>query len=306
MFDYDVIVVGGGISGLTSAQRCANHGLSVLVLEALYTGGRLIKTEENIDYPGFEEGITGEDLTDKIEQSAKGAGVRILHERVEDMQLDGLRKEVKTDKGRYSSSVVIIAIGARRRELGLEEERVLKGMGFFHSAKDEGSFVEGKRVVLAGNGNHALKEVLTLADYCEKIYFVCPDESLSGSKKYIDKIKGNKKIEVILSSLVAGVKESVFCLEEVTLINGVTTELDTIKAEAVFVAQMPEPDTDILWGKVKMNEDGAVRVDSFMKTDRDGVFAAGAVREGSAYTVYDAIADAVRAADSANEYIVLR
>ncbi len=302
MGDYDVIVVGGGVAGMSSAQRAADHGLSVLLLEALYTGGKTVKAKIK-DYPGFPDGIEGEALTDKMEEALHSRRVKILHEKVTDMDFDSPVKKIITDKDSYEARAVILALGIRKRELGLSNERALSGMGIFHSAEKEGKNVTGKTVAVIGKGNEAAKDALVLSEICKTVYIICPEEILGASKKYMDKLRKRLNIVFCPESLVAGVTEGVFNLESMMVINRVTTEFKSVEVDALFVPDAPEPDTDVLLGHVRMTDEGAVITAGDMETSKEGVFAAGAVRDGSEVTIVDAVADGFRAADSVNLYL---
>ena len=304
MGDFDVLVIGGGVAGMSAAKKAKDHGLSVLLLEALYTGGKTFKTELITDYPGFPEGISGEKLTDLLEEEIRNLGVKILHERVTSMDFSAPLKHIKTDRGEYSCPAVIIATGIRPLEMGLTNERGLSGMGIFHSAKDEGFRVAGKTVAVFGYGNAALTEALILSEKCEKVYLICPTPTLGASKKYNDLLIRSKNITLVPETLIANAEQGMFLLEEMTLINRVTTEFKVVPVEAIFVAPMPEPDSDVLLGSVRMTDEGAVITDGNLGTSKEGVFVAGGVREGSCFTVVEAISDGFRAADSANNFIV--
>lgn len=300
---YNVIVIGGGIAGLSAAQRCAGHGLTVLLLEAMYTGGMAVKVKNIGDFPGFPEGISGEELTDRMEKAALSAGAKILHERVTVLDLEGKVKKIITDRGEYEADSVIIACGARMREMGLENERALNGLGIFHSVNEGAKAVSGKSAAVWGKGSYACAMALELSEICNAVYMIVPEERLFASKKYLDEVAKNNKIKVYENFLIASVSEGMFMLESAVIVNRDTMEIDSIKAEAVFVAPMTEPDSDVLLGSVRMTDDGAVIINSGMQTQIPGVYAAGAVREGSSHTAVDAVSDGERAADAANRYI---
>lgn len=303
MADYRVIVIGGGTAGLCAAEKAARHGFSTLLLEAMYIGGKMVKREVIDDYPGFFGGLNGRMLTERLEKAAIDSGIRILHERVAKMDFEKEEKTVVTDKGVYTADAVILATGMRQRTLGLADERALSGMGIFHSARNEAPHAAGKVVVLVGSGNAVCKEAEILSKQCKTVYLICPDESLGASKKYIDSLRALRNVSVNPGTLVAGVNEGLFMLDSVMVVNRVTTELKTIPAEAVFLAPMAEPDSDVFLGQVRMTDDGAVIVDEDMKTSADGVFAAGAVRYGSEYTVLSAVYDGNHASDCVNRYL---
>lgn len=300
---YNTLIIGGGAAGLCAAQAAARLGLSVLLLEALYTGGMAIKVKNVPDFPGFPDGISGEELTDRMEKAALNDGARILHERVTQMELSEKVKKVITDKGEYEADTVIIACGARIREMGLENERSLNGLGIFHAVGEGQRAVAGKKVAVWGSGAEACETALALAEGCIAVYMICPEDYLKAGKGVIERIKNTPKIKVYENTLIAGVNEGMFLLENMTVINKETTELDIIPIEAVFVASELEPDSDVLMGHVRMDDDGAVIVNADMETETDGIYAVGAVRSGSARTIIDAAADASRAAFAANRYL---
>ncbi len=303
---YNTIVIGGGAAGLDAAAACARLGLSVLLLEAMYTGGMALKVKNVPDFPGFPDGISGEELTDRMEKAAVASGVRILHERVADMELSEKTKSITTDKGSYTSDTVIIACGARIREMGLENERALTGLGIFHAVAEGRRAIEGKKAAVWGSGEEACEYALELAELCIAVYLICPEEHLRAGKRLIERIRNTPKIKLYENSLIAGVNEGMFLLESMTVVGKETMEIDSMPVEAVFVAPELEPDSDVLLGHVRMTDDGAVIVNEKMETETEGVYAVGAVREGSALSLVDAAADARRAALSVNGYIIGR
>lgn len=301
---YNTVIIGGGIAGLSAAAAAASMGLSVLLLEAMYTGGMALRSKKPLESPFFPDGITGEELTDRAEKSAVGAGARIFHERVTEVSLGEKVKTVTTDKGSYEADTVIIASGVRLREMGLENERALNGLGIFRTVAEGLRAAEGKKAAVWGTGVAAAEYAIALADKCIAVYLICPAERLSVGKKYAERIKNTPKIKLCENTLIAGVSEGMFLLESMTVVNKTTMQLDVIPVETVFTAPEAEPDTDLFLGHVRMDDDGAVITDECMMTDVPGVYAVGAVRKGSLCTAEDAAADAYRAARAANEYLV--
>ena len=301
---YNTVVIGGGAAGLDAAASCARLGLSVLLLEAMYTGGMALKVKNVPDFPGFPDGISGEELTDRMEKAAVAAGVRILHERVTDMELSEKTKSITTDRGAYEADTVIIACGARVREMGLENERALTGLGIFHAVAEGKRAIEGKKAAVWGSGEEACNFALELAEICIAVYLICPEERLNAGKRLIERIRNTPKIKLYENSLIAGVNEGMFLLESMTVVGKETMEIDSMPVEAVFVSPELEPDSDVLLGHVRMTDEGAVIVNGDMATETEGVYAVGAVRSGSAKTIPDAVADARRAALAVNAYII--
>ncbi|MDP4133903.1 MAG: FAD-dependent oxidoreductase [Bacillota bacterium] len=303
MYDFNVIVLGGGPAGMSAAIHAVGNGLSTLLIERLYTGGQAAKLEKIENYPGFPQGISGAELTDLMDEQMREANVRILHEEVISVDMEKKKKIIKTTKGEYSSDTVIIATGSRPRELGLENERSLKNMGVYYSASKDAQRFKGKIAAITGSGDEACREALILSKVCNKVCFVCRRGSLNASKTLSDAVKAAENIEVAYNCVVAEIVRGLFLLESVTVFNKVTTEIAKIPVEGLFVALGAEPDSDVFRGQVRMDDDGAIKTDENMATGTPGVFAAGDVRTTPCRRIVTAVGDGAVAAFSANKYI---
>lgn len=303
MYNYDVIVIGSGPAGMNAALYASRGGFNTLLLEKLYAGGQAATTDKVDNFLGFPEGISGDELTTRMEKQAKRFGARILHEEVQKVELEGATKTVVTDRGTYTAKVVIICTGARPRELGLENERGLRGMGVSYCATCDGAFFKGQTVAVAGGGDTACEDALFLARYCEKVYLIHRRDSLRGAKVLQDAIFKEPKIEVVWNNVVAALTSGLDMLDEITLVNTVTTEISHLKVSAVFVAVGTEADSDLFRGQVKMDDYGNILTDNMMRTNLPGVFAAGDVRKTPLRQIITAAADGAVAAYAAGLYI---
>ena len=155
---YDVVIIGGGPAGYTAALYCVRSGLSVLVLEKLSPGGQMAATSVIDNYPGFEEGIEGFDLGQKMKASADRFGAKTLLGEVFSLDLQSDIKKIESSEGGFEAKTVIIATGAAPRKLGLPEEDALAGRGVAYCATCDGMFFKGKTVAVIGGGNSAVED----------------------------------------------------------------------------------------------------------------------------------------------------
>lgn len=303
MYDFDVIIAGGGPAGLNAALYCARGGLNTLLLEKTFTGGQAATTYIIDNYIGFEEGIGGPELTMKMEAHVRRFGVRILHEEINELKLDGPQKTVVTTKGTYNSKVIIIATGGYSKELGLKNEKELRGMGISYCATCDGAFFRGKTVAVAGGGDTACEDAVFLSRFCEKVYLIHRRDNLRATKTLRDLVMADPKIEIIWNSVIAELKSGIDVLEEITLLNRNTMELTRLKVNGVFVAIGKEPYSDLVKGKLPLDANGYIITDEKMQTNIKGVYAVGDVRKKEFRQVITAAADGAIAAYVAGNYI---
>ena len=169
---YDMIVIGGGPAGYTAALYAARAGLSTLVLEKLSAGGQMALTEQIDNYPGFESGIDGFTLGEKMQKSAERFGAVTELAEVYKASLSGKIKTLDTSEGVFQSRTVVIAIGASPRTLGVPGEEALTGKGVHYCAACDGAFYRGKTVAVVGGGNSAAADALTLSRIVQKVYLI--------------------------------------------------------------------------------------------------------------------------------------
>ena len=199
---YDLIIVGGGAAGLTAGLYAGRGGLKCLIIEKVFVGGQASTTFEIDKYPGFDEGISGPELMIKMEKHAKRFGVEIINEDVIDIDIEGIIKTVKTAKDAYRTRALILTMGARPKQLGLENERKLRGAGISYCATCDGAFYRDKEVAVVGGGDTAVEDALFLSRFCKKVYLIHRRESLRAVKTLQDAAFNNDKIEFIWNSVV--------------------------------------------------------------------------------------------------------
>ncbi|HOB19870.1 MAG TPA: thioredoxin-disulfide reductase [Candidatus Atribacteria bacterium] len=300
---YDVIIIGGGLAGLTAGLYAKRAGLDALLFEKMFVGGQASTTYMIENYPGFDEPVSGPDFAMKIENQARKFGLVIQYDEIKELKLEGDIKKVYTDKGEYQCRAVILATGAEPKTLGLDKEERFRGRGVSYCATCDGAFYKGKDVVVVGGGDTATEDALFLSQYVNKVYLVHRRDSLRANQISAGRVLKNDKIEKVWDSVV----EEILGEDSVTgvrIVNLKTGERREIKADGIFVAIGIRPNNELVKGRLKMSEAGFVLTDETMATDIPGVFAAGDIRQKSLWQLVTAAADGAVAAVSAQRYIV--
>ena len=301
---FDTIIIGGGPGGYTAALYCARAGLSTLILEKLSPGGQMATTTLVENYPGFEEGIDGFDLGEKTKLSADKFGAVTELVDVTDIDLSQKIKKVTTSEGDFYGKTIIIATGASPRELGIEKEKELVGKGVAYCATCDGMLYKNKTVIIVGGGNSAIAEALFLSKICSKVYMIHRRDSFRGSKVYMNSLNRAENLEILWNSkviqLISDKKLTGAVIENV-----VTKEKTTLDAEALFVAIGREPNSELVKGKVSIDEHGYIIADETTKTNVDGVFAVGDVRTKVLRQIVTAASDGAVASKYVEDYLAL-
>ena len=299
----DIIIVGGGLAGLTAGMYAQRGGLDTLLFEKMFTGGQASTTNLIENYPGFDEPISGPDFAMKIENHARKFGLEILYDEITDLELEGKIKKVKTENGVYECKALILAMGAEPRKLGLDKEDEFRGRGVSYCATCDGAFYRGKDVVVVGGGDTAAEDALFLSQYVNKVYLVHRRDTLRATKILADRVIASNKIEKIWDSTV----EAILGENQVTGIrvaNVKTGEKREINVDGIFIAIGVRPNSDLIKDKVKMSEAGYVLTNDSMETNIPGVFAAGDLRQKPLLQLVTAASDGAVAAYSAQRYII--
>ncbi|WP_094550715.1 thioredoxin-disulfide reductase [Petroclostridium xylanilyticum] len=299
---YDIIIIGGGAAGLTAGLYAGRGGLKALIIEKMFVGGQAATTYEVDNYPGFSERISGPDLMMKMEAHAKKFGTEIVYEDVIEVDVEGIKKTVKTNKNTYQAKALILAMGANPKELGLEKERKFRGAGVSYCATCDGAFYRDKVVAVVGGGDTAVEDALFLSRFCPKVYLIHRRDSLRAVKVLQDAAMANDKIEFIWNTTIEKIlgEESV---EGITIKNVKTNEVKDLNVDGLFIAIGVVPNSDLVKGKVETNEAGYIITDENMQTNKFGVFAAGDIREKILRQIVTAAADGAIATYAAERYI---
>ncbi len=187
---YDLIIIGGGPGGYTAALYATRSGLDTLIIEKFSVGGQMTQTQMIDNYPGFEDGIDGFSLGEKMKAGAERFGAQTLISEVLAVDLLSSPKKIVTDQGEIFAKAVIIAMGAEHRHLGIDGENELIGRGVCYCAACDGMLYRNKEVAIVGGGNSAASDALILSKICKKVYFIHRRDSLRAEKIYADALSG--------------------------------------------------------------------------------------------------------------------
>lgn len=299
---FDVIIIGGGPGGYCAALYAARANLSTMVIEKFAPGGQMATTEIVENYPGFVEGINGFELGMQMKKGAERFGVKTKLAEVKSVELDKNPKLIHTSKDTFQAKTIILALGAYPRELGLPNERNLRGRGVSYCATCDGMFYKDKTVVIVGGGNTAVADAIFLAKICKKVYLVHRRDELRASKTYMESLEKTENIEFIWSSEVVEILADEF----VTGVKVKSRKDDSIRmlaCDGIFVAIGNVPNTELIKGQVELDEAGYVPADETTRTNIPGVFAVGDMRSKPLRQIVTAVADGAVASKYAEEYI---
>lgn len=299
---YDVLILGGGPAGYTAALYAARAGVQILVLERMVPGGQMALTHMIDNYPGFGDGIDGYTLGEKMKAGAQRFGARTVFANVKEVRLEGDVKELHTDQQVYYGRTVILATGAEPRKLGLPGEEKLTGRGVHYCATCDAMFYRDKTVVLVGGGNSAAADAMTLARVAKKVILVHRRDILRASKIYHAQLEEMDDLEIRWNSAVTALYGDEH-LEKVTVQDLKTDEKRDISCDGLFVSIGREPATELLMGKIQLDEKGYILAEESTKTNIPGVFAAGDVRSKPLRQIVTAVADGAVAAEEAAAYL---
>lgn len=299
---YDVIVIGGGPAGYTAALYGTRAGLDVLVLEKLSAGGQMALTSQIDNYPGFEEGVDGFELAEKMQAGAERFGAKTELAEVYSVDLKDKIKKVDTSEGEFYGKTVVISTGASPRELGLEKEQSLVGKGVNYCAACDGMFYRGKTVVVVGGGNSAAADAMLLSRICQKVIVVHRRDTLRATKIYHEPLMQAENVVFQWDSVVTELLyEDAF--QGVRLKNVKTGEETEIACDGIFISVGRKPVTEFLEGQVELDKGGYIVADESTRTSIPGVFAVGDVRTKVLRQVVTAVADGAVASHYIDEYL---
>ena len=274
---FDVIIIGGGPGGYCAALYAARANLTTMVIEKFAPGGQMATTEIVENYPGFVEGINGFELGMQMKKGAERFGVKTKLAEVKSVELDKNPKLIHTSKDTFQAKTIILALGAYPRELGLPNERNLRGRGVSYCATCDGMFYKDKTVVIVGGGNTAVADAIFLAKICKKVYLVHRRDELRASKTYMESLEKTENIEFIWSSEVVEILADEF-VTGVKVKNRKDDSIRMVSCDGIFVAIGNVPNTELIKGQVELDEVGYVPADETTRTSIPGVFAVGDMR----------------------------
>lgn len=302
---YDTIIIGGGPGGYTAALYAARAGLDTIVLEKLSAGGQMALTEKIDNYPGFEDGIDGFELAEKMQMQAERYGAKSEYAEVYSVDFLSEPKKLETSEGTFYGRTIIMATGASPRELGLPKERELIGKGVAYCAACDGMFFKGKTVVVVGGGNSAAADALVLSRIAEKVIIIHRRDTLRATKIYHEPLMKKENVEFLWDSAVIELlyEDKLTGLKVKNLKTGEEKE---ISCDGVFVSIGRKPSTKLAEGQLELDAAGYIAADESTMTNIPGVFAVGDVRTKKVRQIVTAVADGAAAVHQAEEYLAER
>lgn len=300
---YDLVVVGSGPAGLTAALYAAREGLTVLVVERGGVGGQAGVTERLDNFPGFPEGVTGEEFAARLRTQAERFGVEVLSaQEVRGLEVDGAYRHVTTSDGAtYGCFAVLLATGSTYRRLDVPGEDDLIGAGVHFCATCDGPFYRGQDVVVVGGGNSAGEEALFLTRFARRVTVVTRDE-LTASRVVADKLLAHQDVDVV-----TGATPTAFLVDDAGRLRALQVQragvVEEVAATGAFVFVGLTPNSALVADLVTLDDAGFVVSDVGMATSLPGVFVAGDVRSTSTKQAASAAGEGAAAALAIRRYV---
>lgn len=300
---YDMIIIGGGPGGYTAALYATRAGLDVLLLEKLAAGGQLALTHQIDNYPGFEEGIDGYALAEKMNLGAQRFGAKTKFAEVTAVKLDAPIKEVFTRDGTLHSRTVVFSTGANPKTLGIPQEAEYVGRGIHYCAACDGMFYRNKTVVVVGGGNTAAADALILSRICKEVILVHRRDTLRATKVYHEPLLQGSNISFAWNSTAAEVVIKDDKVAGLLVADVHSGQQRMIPCDGIFVSIGRAPASALAAGQLQLDNSGYIVADESTRTNLAGVFAVGDVRTKALRQVVTAVADGAVASHYAEEYL---
>jgi len=300
--EYDVVVIGGGLAGMSAALTSARLDRKTLVICGVVPGGELLNIEVVEGVPGFPEGVPGYNLSPMAQEQADAAGAEFLTEEADSITADDDLWRVTAGGEDILARAIVIATGAHIAKSGIPGEERLTGKGVSHCATCDGPLLRGKTVVVVGGGDSGMQETLSLTQHVEKVILLERNDALGGQPSYRERILDDPKVEVRygVTPTEIGGDDGVTHVRIKELASGAESDID---AEGVFVFTGLTPNPAIVKDLVPLDQTGRIRVDAGMRTSVKGICAAGNVREASPHRAAGAMGDGAAAAMSIDRYL---
>ena len=300
--EYDVVIIGGGLAGMTAGMYAANYGLRTGLIEQMMGGAQIINIEKIENFPGFPEGVAGAELAPAVQEQCMNAGVEFIMGEATGVTQDGDFKVVATDSGDFRGRAVIVAAGSSLRSLGIPGEEELNGRGVSNCATCDGPMFMGETVGVVGGGDSAVEEALTLTDYVDKVLLFHRRDQLRAQEALQQRLLGNPKVEILWDTVVEAVLGE-DTVSGVRARNVVTNMENVIDLSGLFVYVGLEPNSQLVSGLVQVDNAGHIPVNLSMETSVPGLYAAGDLRQNSASQLISSAGDGATAAIAAFKYI---
>jgi thioredoxin reductase (NADPH) len=299
---YEVIIIGGGPAGLTAGLYTARSRFSTLLIESALLGGQMTTTELIENYPGFPQGITGDELSRLMEEQAKRFGIETVNQEVLEVRLEGDLKYVRTHESSFLCEALIICTGTEYRKLGVPGENEYTGKGVSFCSTCDAAFFKDCQIVVVGGGDSALTEAIFLTKFAKEVTVIHRRDALRGTKIYQERAFANPKIKFLWNSVVIEIKGDKM-VQSILVKNVKTNEVKEFETEGVFLFVGLLPRTQFLKGLVKTDEGGYIITDEKCETSVKGIFTAGDCRKQLLRQIATAVGDGATAAFAVEKYL---
>mgnify|MGYP005797042739 FL=1 len=297
---YDILVVGGGPAGVTSAIYAKRAGRDVAIIEKFVIGGQLSLIGEIENYPGFSS-IAGDELAKDFRNHAKSLDIPFIYDDISDFDLAGDVKTVASKKQSYKAKAVILAMGSHPKELNIDGEKNFIGRGVSYCALCDGNFFKNQDVAVVGSGDSAVSDALYLSNICKNVYVLTKNQ-LKLNNYSEDDLSERENIKVLKGAISKQIEGD---NKVQTLVYEKDGEESNLDVNAVFVAIGRKPDTDNLKDKINLNDRGFIETNDRMETSTKGVYACGDVRTSVIKQIATAVGDGAIAGNEASKYVLI-
>ncbi|MGB9914794.1 MAG: thioredoxin-disulfide reductase [Candidatus Bathyarchaeales archaeon] len=303
MENWELIIIGAGVAGLSAGIYGARSGLKTLIIEEKMAGGTTSDAPAVENYPGFLQ-ISGSELAEKMVLHCRKAGVTIRElETVAALDLKGERKMIKTSRAAYEANAVIIATGTHYREIGVKGEKEFRGRGVSYCGVCDGPLFKDKKALVVGGGNSAVTTALYLSGIVAEVFLAHRRDAFRAEEALVKDLASKKNVQVFLNKEVKEIKGEKL-VTGVVLFDKKTSETMELAVDAVFVQVGEVPNSQIARDAgVEVDDEGYIKIDIFQRTNIPGVYAAGDVTNHPVKQVGTAVGQGITAALSAYGYI---
>ena len=299
---FDLLIVGGGLAGMTAGMYAARYGLSTALIEQMMGGAQIINVERIENFPGFPEGVSGAELGPLLQEQAMNAGMQFIMDEANEVSRDGDLKLVSGYGGAHRARAVIVATGSRLRSAGIPGEEEFRDRGVSHCATCDGPMSMGQTVGVVGGGDSAADEAITLTEYAGRVLLFHRRDQLRAQHVLQQRLREHPKIELHWNTQVTEVLGD-NSVTGVRLLNTDTNEESQVDLNSLFVYVGLEPNSELVQGLVEMDNAGHIPVNLSMETSEPGLYAVGDVRQHSAAQLVAAAGDGATAAIAAYKYL---
>jgi thioredoxin reductase (NADPH) len=300
--EFEVVIAGGGIAGLTAAVTAARLGRKTLVLTGDVPGGQLMSIDKIEGYPGFPEGIPGYDLCPMLQDQAAAAGAEFMMTGLECLDAQNGQWRVRTGEGDILARAVIVATGSSLKKLDVAGEERLTGSGVSQCASCDAPLLRDRIVAVVGGGDSAMQEALTLAEHASQVIILHRGDVLTGQACYRERVTAHRKINIRFNTAVTEIlgEAKVTGLHTRTSRDGAVADLEVA---AIFAYVGLQPNTDALQDRLSFDPAGRIPTDGWLRSELVGICAAGTVRSQSPCRAVSAAGDGASAAVAVDRYL---